>query len=383
MRRSPPGSAKLSDAQAWQRAAINVGHNTSLARVTRIGTRKLGLPPRLERPARRRSVRRPALARGRLPDRDARATSRRSRTSWSTRPASSRPPTASSSTPQRRGARPREPRRQRGRDRLLGRPKARAAHPRPTTPHRRAAGRRTPGCDTPKGPFTVADGSTASARSTSSPTPTTRRNDIVLKLFRRRDRRSPSRTPSARPSASATRRTAASRRATTRPGVRVRGRRAAGRAAHLDRDDRARRLRRRPQPFTARWRAFTANPPLTPLAPDPWNNPSTDTRENLCWKQSTTPSDCDRVVGNPASRSPWDFDPQDRTRRRTRRAATTPARPSRGPTRPARARPVPPGQPDRDYSFPWTNEWFAQDCNPGTPTAPTFRSARASTSPRR
>src|SRR3954447_9558812 len=38
-----PGGARLSDAQAWQRAARSVGRHTSLARVQRVSIRKLGL----------------------------------------------------------------------------------------------------------------------------------------------------------------------------------------------------------------------------------------------------------------------------------------------------------------------------------------------------
>ena len=42
------------------------------------------------------------------------------------------------------------------------------------------------------------------------------------------------------------------------------------------------------------------------LTSDPWDNPSTDTRELWCWEEGDA-SDCDRVVGNLASRGPWDF----------------------------------------------------------------------------
>ena len=63
-----------------------------------------------------------------------------------------------------------------------------------------------------------------------------------------------------------------------------------------------------PAPYLARWDLFPANPPLNTDAADPWGNPSTDTRQKWCWKASTTASDCDRVVGNLASRTPWDVD---------------------------------------------------------------------------
>ena len=125
-----------------------------------------------------------------------------------------------------------------------------------------------------------------------------------------------------------------------------------------------------PSPFLARWRAFTANPPLNALAQDPWKNPSTDTRQNLCWKQSTAPGDCDRVVGTLASRAPWDFDPTTNAatnttmgnNARTAESWTDDTLPAPNQFRPVSAQ--------RDYTFPWTNEWFAKDCDPGNDPGP-------------
>ena len=62
-----------------------------------------------------------------------------------------------------------------------------------------------------------------------------------------------------------------------------------------------------PTPYLARWQVFPANPPLPTLPGYPWNNPSTDTRELWCWDGGDA-ADCDRVVGNLASRAPWDYD---------------------------------------------------------------------------
>ena len=128
-----------------------------------------------------------------------------------------------------------------------------------------------------------------------------------------------------------------------------------------------------PAPYTARWRANPANPPLNPLPSDPWNNPSTDTRANMCWKQSTTPSDCDMVVGNLASRSPWDFSPHANAPTFTtagNNARSAESWQDGGQPGPNQFHPV---STTRDYTFPWTNEWFTKDCDPGTPYGANFR----------
>jgi extracellular elastinolytic metalloproteinase len=125
-----------------------------------------------------------------------------------------------------------------------------------------------------------------------------------------------------------------------------------------------------PAPYTARWKADPANPPLNEAPFDPWGNPSTDTRVEMCWKQSTTASDCDTVVGNLASRSPWDFSPK--ANAATNTTAGNNVREAEswldfGQPGANQFRPV---SPTRDYTFPWTNEWFNKDCDPGTPSRP-------------
>jgi hypothetical protein len=123
-----------------------------------------------------------------------------------------------------------------------------------------------------------------------------------------------------------------------------------------------------PHPYLARWQVFPANPPLATLPADPWGNPSTDTRELWCWEPGEA-TDCDRVVGNLASRGPWDFNfkanaPTLTTIGNNANAATSwthpflPAPPQFRPT-----------SPSRDYLYPWTNDWFTRDCEP-TPGAP-------------
>jgi extracellular elastinolytic metalloproteinase len=123
-----------------------------------------------------------------------------------------------------------------------------------------------------------------------------------------------------------------------------------------------------PHPYLARWEVFPANPPLNALPAYPWNNPSTDTRELWCW-ESGEAADCDRVVGNLASRGPWDFNfkanaPTLTTIGNNANAATSwthPFLPS-----PPQFRPT---SPSRDYLSSWTNDWYTGGCKP-TPEAP-------------
>ena len=122
-----------------------------------------------------------------------------------------------------------------------------------------------------------------------------------------------------------------------------------------------------PPPYLARWKAFPANPPLAGLDQFSWNNPSTDTRETWCWRSAPG---CDRVVGNLASRAPWDFDlhansPTFTTSGNNNKSATSWANdtvPS-----PPQFMPVSTG---RDYSFPWTNDWNTRQCQRATTETP-------------
>jgi extracellular elastinolytic metalloproteinase len=121
-----------------------------------------------------------------------------------------------------------------------------------------------------------------------------------------------------------------------------------------------------PDPALARWKTFPANPPLHVLPSDPWGNPSTDTREVWCWQAA---SGCDKVIGNLASRGPWDHNhklnaPTFTTQGNNAKAATSwndPFLPGTPQFHPTAA--------NRNYSFPWTNNWFNTDCAP-TPGAP-------------
>jgi extracellular elastinolytic metalloproteinase len=115
-----------------------------------------------------------------------------------------------------------------------------------------------------------------------------------------------------------------------------------------------------PPAYWARWRAFPATPPLSAINQYPWNDPSTDTRKTWCWRSAPG---CDIVVGNLASRVPWDFDGRTNTTTFTtsgnnNKAATSWA----NDTAPSPPGYMPTSNPNRDYSFPWTNDWYNRQC---------------------
>ena len=127
-----------------------------------------------------------------------------------------------------------------------------------------------------------------------------------------------------------------------------------------------------PSPFTARWRVFPGVPLHNQLDMDPWNNPSTDVREDWCWRATANPADCDEVVGNLASRAPWDHNVKANAptfttignNARTAESWTNSLLPS-----PTQFRPT---SPQRDYTYPFTNSWYEEDCDPGTPYGANF-----------
>jgi hypothetical protein len=110
-------------------------------------------------------------------------------------------------------------------------------------------------------------------------------------------------------------------------------------------------------PDPARWKVFPASPRL--------DYSSADTRQVWCWDASGP--DCQRVLNNPAARVPWDVDP--RTGQSTHTSIGNAARsvenwnsndPFTVGVNPATPRP------NRDYVYPWTNQWFTERCNPDT-----------------
>jgi extracellular elastinolytic metalloproteinase len=121
-----------------------------------------------------------------------------------------------------------------------------------------------------------------------------------------------------------------------------------------------------PPAYLARWKVFPANPPLYTVQGFPWNFPDTDTREAWCWRAA---AGCDRVIGNLASRAPWDHNlktnaPTLTTSGNNAKSATSwthdllPSPPQYMPT-----------STTRDYSYAWTNDWNNRLCEP-TPSAP-------------
>jgi len=119
-------------------------------------------------------------------------------------------------------------------------------------------------------------------------------------------------------------------------------------------------------PYPPKWKVFPANPLLGGDA-YPWNLPSTDNREVWCWESTVgqppvTLPDCQREVQNLASRSPWDFSVRTGTptfttmgnNARSAEAWTTPLTPG-----PVGFRPV---SATREYVYPWTNAWYQSKC---------------------
>jgi extracellular elastinolytic metalloproteinase len=123
-----------------------------------------------------------------------------------------------------------------------------------------------------------------------------------------------------------------------------------------------------PPPYWARWEVFPANPPLATNSMFPWVHLSTDTRQTWCWRSAPG---CDLVVGNLASRAPWDYNAQTNattytTSGNNNKAATSWANGSA----PSPPQYMPVSNPARDYTFSWTNDWNTRQCLRASPEAP-------------
>ena len=122
-----------------------------------------------------------------------------------------------------------------------------------------------------------------------------------------------------------------------------------------------------PAAYPPKWKVFPANPLLPALSSYPWNVPGTDIRKMWCWEstvQGQPIPGCQDEVTNLASRTPWDFDSQ-------LNAPTFTTRGNNAIASEAWTDPLAPGatahqpvSPTREYSFPWTNDWYQQRCNP-------------------
>ncbi|MDG4823217.1 M36 family metallopeptidase [Asanoa sp. WMMD1127] len=95
---------------------------------------------------------------------------------------------------------------------------------------------------------------------------------------------------------------------------------------------------------------------------------SADTRVGWCWTSGTG---CAETVGGPASPLPWDVDPATGQSTNTTRGNNSiavhnwnSADPFTVGTETATPRP------DRDYRYPWTNQWYERGCDPAVFTSP-------------
>ncbi|SNT11357.1 Fungalysin metallopeptidase (M36) [Asanoa hainanensis] len=95
---------------------------------------------------------------------------------------------------------------------------------------------------------------------------------------------------------------------------------------------------------------------------------STDTRVDWCW---TSARGCDEVVGTPASPLPWDVDPATGLSTNTTRGNNAIAVHnwnSADPFTVGTETATPSAT--RDYSYPWTNQWYERGCDPSVFTSP-------------
>jgi extracellular elastinolytic metalloproteinase len=119
-------------------------------------------------------------------------------------------------------------------------------------------------------------------------------------------------------------------------------------------------------PYPPKWKVFPAYGRLGNQT-HPWNYPSDDIRETWCWESNVGQPpqplpECDREVQNLASRAPWDVNVRTNTptfttlgnNANTAEAWTTPLSPG-----PFGFRPV---SLDREYIYDWNNAWHESDC---------------------
>lgn len=129
-----------------------------------------------------------------------------------------------------------------------------------------------------------------------------------------------------------------------------------------------------------RWATFPVNPPF----PTPGQeSASEDTRETWCWMPG---EGCDRILGqdgagfvNGASSAPYDVDPRTQLPTLTtlgNNASTAASYVSPLTPDTVIARPV---APDRDYTFPYTDQWLVESCNPANFASPARNDLDAAT----
>lgn len=104
------------------------------------------------------------------------------------------------------------------------------------------------------------------------------------------------------------------------------------------------------------WRVFPASPPL--------DYSFADVRQLWCWEAAAS---CDRALANAAATVPWDIDAGTAISNQTTRGNA-----ARGTENWFTNNPFSQGDnyatssPTRDYTYPWTNQWFEERCNPDT-----------------
>jgi extracellular elastinolytic metalloproteinase len=110
----------------------------------------------------------------------------------------------------------------------------------------------------------------------------------------------------------------------------------------------------------SQWAVFPVSPAL--------DYSSSDTRELWCWQASDAA--CLRILENSAARVPWDVDPVTNTPSLTSTGNAADSVEnwfSSDPFTVGVNRATP--RPDRDYVYPWTNQWFEQACDPANPSS--------------
>jgi hypothetical protein len=119
--------------------------------------------------------------------------------------------------------------------------------------------------------------------------------------------------------------------------------------------------RRQPAPpdYWARWKAFPATPPLALTDMFPWGNPSTDTRRRGAGGRQRAAT---WWSSNLASRSPWDYDARANVTTFTTSGNNNKAATSWASARARRPQYMPVSNPNRDYSYAWTNDWNTRQC---------------------
>jgi len=113
-------------------------------------------------------------------------------------------------------------------------------------------------------------------------------------------------------------------------------------------------------PDNPRWTLFPVSPRL--------DYATKDTREDWCLRQARH---CEETVANPASPFPWDADAATGTSTNTSRgnnARSTEKWSSNGDISQGTNFATP--RPNRDYDYPWTNQWLEEACNPAVFTSP-------------